>query len=162
MVTYILFHNCSRHIWWQLVSRRRRPVQKGIADLVHSYCLGQERSHRFRVILHCFERTKLNLFWNSVQQCCKPDLLVFCASTCDGNLACVIKHITVILLRNSFFVLAMLKVLWTRRNRLWVRILNNQLSVYVCDWPPEPTFVSKLQGSKGEASTKIGSRNRHQ
>ena len=29
---------CLLHIWRQLVSSRRRPVQKGFSDLLYSYC----------------------------------------------------------------------------------------------------------------------------
>ena len=45
-----------------------------------------------------FKCMKLNPFQNSVQLCCKPDVLIFCASTCVGNLVCVIKHFIVIFL----------------------------------------------------------------
>ena len=50
--------------------------------------------------LNCFRNaffkcTKLNFFRNTVQLCCKRELLVFCASTCDGNLVRAIKHFIV-------------------------------------------------------------------
>ena len=137
--------NYSRHIWRQLVSSRRRPVHKGFADLLRSYCLGRDRSIKpfarreifyysaITVVLfalNCFGNapfkcTKLNLFWNNAQLCCKSNLLVFCASMCVGNLVCAIKHFVVTFSRNDFFVLATLEALWQGRNRLWVRILNN-------------------------------------
>ena len=40
-----------------------------------------------------------------------------------------VKHFDVKFFRNDFFVLATLKALWQRRNRLWIPILNNLLSV---------------------------------
>ena len=37
-----IYIDCSRYICRQLVSFRRKPVQKGFAALLHSYCLGQD------------------------------------------------------------------------------------------------------------------------
>ena len=39
-ITSHLISECSRHIWQQL---GQRPVQKGFVDLLHGYCLGQDR-----------------------------------------------------------------------------------------------------------------------
>ena len=69
------------------------------------------------VAFNCFRNalfrcTKLNLFGNSVQLCCKPDLLILCTSECDGNLVCAIKHFIVTFFRNDFFNFAVLKALW--------------------------------------------------
>ena len=68
------------------------------------------------------------IFWTDLV-CCKSDLLVFCASKCDCNLVCATKYFFITFFRNYFFVLATLKALWQGRNNLWVRILNNLLSV---------------------------------
>ena len=106
--------SCSRHIWRQLVvSSRRRLIQKGFCRFITQLLLGtgpiyssicsleiffitvQLRSpffplNRFRNAL--FKCTKWNLFWNTVQLYCKLDLLVFCASMCNGSLVWAIKH----------------------------------------------------------------------
>ena len=85
-----------------------KAVQKNFVDLLHSYCLGQHRPKIFYYsaitiaplfVLNCFRceflMHKIEPFWNSVQLCCQPDLLVFYTSTYDGNLICAIKHFIV-------------------------------------------------------------------
>ena len=48
---------CSCHTW-RLLFRPAKAVQKGVADLLHSYCLGRER------YIQAFTRTEM--FYYSV------------------------------------------------------------------------------------------------
>ena len=89
--------------------------RKVFADLLHSYCLGQDRYiQAFAVMgifyysaitvapsfaIYCFRNAFLNaqneFFETACNYVVNPNFLVFCSSTCDGNLVCVIIHFVV-------------------------------------------------------------------